>query len=167
MPGKCPGSCIGLVFVLMWLTAYLATVSVQSTEISVWWLFDWIDIVFRLRVPGSLHCWEGIWRQGWGWAGKVTETWFFFTDCLSHVLLSGHSDTFSKYNKKLFFIKAPYCSFAGSREDSWLQSEKDDTQWTGWELLPLSESPVKVVDCQAQLSLNWHTSSSNLQWNIL
>ncbi len=29
----------------------------------------------------------------------------FFTDYLSHVLLSGHSDSFSKYDKKLFLYK--------------------------------------------------------------
>lgn len=32
----------------------------------------------------------------------------FFTDYLSHILLSGHSDSFSKYDKKVFLYRLPF-----------------------------------------------------------
>ncbi len=43
---------------------------------------------------------------GWQWSVEPEEP-DFFTDYLSHVLLSGHSDSFSKYDEKLSSYELP------------------------------------------------------------
>ena len=58
------------------------------------WLF-WFGCGGFLQIAlGALDGARGAW-------------FFFFTDYLSHVLLSGHSDNFSKYNKKSLLYRLP------------------------------------------------------------
>ena len=40
---------------------------------------------------------------------------FFFTDYMFHVLLSGHRDSFSKYDKKILLYKLPTAALKKSK----------------------------------------------------
>ena len=57
--------------------------------------------------------WSRVEREGEG-PGSCTYSKYVFTDYLAHELLSGHSDSLSKYNIKVTFIRVPYCSFKSS-----------------------------------------------------
>ncbi len=75
-----------------------------SSNLVIW--MGWENFLSRQILHLDLTgCFDWPWwilANGMRVAGGTREGCFFFTDYLSHLLLSDHSDSFNKYDKKLF-----------------------------------------------------------------